>query len=252
VNALLRHVFLLVLSGVAVSPSLAFAGRPSVLVNPHVAGNGTAKTIRQGIEMVDPGGKVMVLPGTYDEAFVIPKGLTLEAVGGESAPVIVEPSGTPAIAIQITTSDPVVIRGLTLRYSGVQGIRAEGLVDVTVEDVTVVAVNPPLGVGNAVSTVNDPNPSGGRGKLAVRGTVVYQEDEFVRQPSFSRTNRYDGMITYKPFKNTTLRGSFEHYENYARRPNAILPRDAVTYWQQNGRPTWDPSTWTVTRNGVKT
>ncbi len=104
----------------------------------------------------------------------------------------------------------------------------------------------------SVRTVLDVNRPLLRNKLGVRGTVVYQEDEFVRQPSFSRTNRYNGMVTYKPFKNTTLTASFEHYENYARRPNSILPRDAISYWQQNGRPTWDPSTWTVTRNGVKT
>lgn len=106
-----------------------------------------------------------------------------------------------------------------------------------------------LGSFRSVLDVNRPII---RGKLGIRGTMVYQEDEFVRQPAFSRTNRYNGMITYKPFKNTTLRATYEHYENYARRPNSILPRDGVTYWQQNGRPTWDPSTWTVTRNGVKT
>ncbi|HEX2851889.1 MAG TPA: TonB-dependent receptor, partial [Opitutaceae bacterium] len=89
-------------------------------------------------------------------------------------------------------------------------------------------------------------------KLAARFIGVYEDAQYVRQPSFSRTNRYTGLVTYKPFKNTTLRGTYERYENYARRPNAILPRDAITYWQQNGRPTWDPSTWTVTRNGVKT
>jgi hypothetical protein len=91
-----------------------------------------------------------------------------------------------------------------------------------------------------------------KGKLAVRGSIAYQDDEFVRQPSFDRSTRYGGMVTYKPFKNTTLYASYQRYEDYARRPNAILPRDAVTYWQQQGRPTWDPSTWTVTRNGVKT
>jgi hypothetical protein len=90
------------------------------------------------------------------------------------------------------------------------------------------------------------------GKLGVRGSYVHQEDEFERKPSFSRTNRYNAMVTYKPFRNTAIRGSFERYENYARRPNSILPRDAVTYWQQQGSPTWDPSTWTVTRNGVRT
>ncbi len=89
-------------------------------------------------------------------------------------------------------------------------------------------------------------------KLAVRGMAIFQEDQYVRQPSFSRTNRYGGMITYRPFRSTTLRAAVESYENYARRPNAILPRDAITFWQQSGRPTWDASTWTLTRNGVRT
>lgn len=89
-------------------------------------------------------------------------------------------------------------------------------------------------------------------KLAVRGSAVLQEDRFQRKPSYSRTKRYNGMVTYQPFKHTTLRASVELYENYARRPNAILPRDGISHWQANGRPTWDPVTWTVTRNGVKT
>ena len=90
------------------------------------------------------------------------------------------------------------------------------------------------------------------GKLAFRASAVFQEDRFQRKPSYSRTKRYNGMVTYQPFKNTTLRASIELYENYDRRPNAILPRDGISYWQANGRPTWDPVTWTVTRNGVKT
>jgi hypothetical protein len=90
-----------------------------------------------------------------------------------------------------------------------------------------------------------------REKLALRVIGVHQEDEYVRKPSFSRTDRYSAMVQYRPFKNTTLRASFERYENLARRPNTILPRDGITYWKQNGSPTWDPSTWTVTRNGVK-
>jgi outer membrane receptor protein involved in Fe transport len=90
------------------------------------------------------------------------------------------------------------------------------------------------------------------GKLALRASAVFQEERFQRKPSYSRTKRYNGMVTYRPFKNTTLRASVEFYENYDRRPNAILPRDGISYWQANGRPTWDPVTWTVTRNGVKT
>src|SRR2546426_9368488 len=80
----LLRILLFTLTAILIWPSPAPAQRPAVLVNPHVQGNGTAKTIQEGIGMVDPGGKVMVLPGTYNEAIVIDKGLTLEAVGGES------------------------------------------------------------------------------------------------------------------------------------------------------------------------
>ena len=90
------------------------------------------------------------------------------------------------------------------------------------------------------------------GVLAVRGTAVFQEEGFERDPSVSRTKRYNGMVTFHPFKSTTLRASFEHYENFARLPNSVTPRDGITYWQQNGSPTWDPITWTVHRNGVST
>ena len=101
-------------------------------------------------------------------------------------------------------------------------------------------------------TVLDLNRPLIKDKLALRGMAIYQEDQYQRKPSFSRINRYAGMVTYRPFKSTTLRGAFEHYENYARRPNAILPRDGLSYWQRSGRPTWNASTWTLTRNGVRT
>src|SRR5207237_6721707 len=119
--------------------------KPSVLVNPK--GHGTAKTIQEGIDLVDPGGKVKVLPGTYNEALIIDKALTLEAIGGKSRPVNIEAPGTPTFAIRITTPDPVVIRDLTLRVSNFSGIRGDGIVDVTVEGPTVIAVSPPLGLG---------------------------------------------------------------------------------------------------------
>ena len=65
-----RAILVLTLGATLAWSSVA-AARPAVLVNPHVKGNGTATTIQEGIDMVDPGGKVMVLPGTYDEAIVI-------------------------------------------------------------------------------------------------------------------------------------------------------------------------------------
>lgn len=89
-------------------------------------------------------------------------------------------------------------------------------------------------------------------KLAFRASAVYDNEEFEREPSFDRTTRYNAMVQYRPFKYTALRASWERYDNKARRPNAVLPRDGVTHWIEMGRPTWDPSTWTVTREGVQT
>src|SRR2546427_5237506 len=137
-----------------VAPNFALGGvgRPSVLVNPNANDNGTAKTIQEGIHDVGDGGKVMIVPGTYAEALVIDKGLTLEAVGGESGPVIVEPPGAPEIAVRIATNDPVTIRGITVQYTGGAGIRGDGPVDVTIERATLLAVDPPLG-GTALVSV---------------------------------------------------------------------------------------------------
>src|SRR6266571_7470691 len=147
------------------------AGRPAVLVNPNANDNGTAKTIQEGIGMVAAGGSVMVLPGTYVEQIVIDKGLTLEAVGGESGPVIVAPSGTVDAAIQVVTPDPVTIRGLDVRYTGTRGIFANGVVDVTIDGASIVAVNPPLGISALVSMLNDA-PTAGRSSVVVRESFL--------------------------------------------------------------------------------
>ena len=155
------------------SPSFAKGGvgRPSVLVNPNANDNGTAKTIQDGIDMVAEGGKVMVLPGTYAESLVINKGLTLEAVGGESGPVIVAPPATVNAAIRVATPDPVTIRGLTVQFTGVRGIFGNGVVDVTIERTSVVAVNPPLGVSALISLPND-EPTTGRSRAVVRESIL--------------------------------------------------------------------------------
>jgi hypothetical protein len=169
-----RHTMALV-SMLLVSASVSASGkRPSVLVNPHGQGNGTPRTIAEGIVMVEDGGKVMVLPGTYPEALVIDRPLTLEAIADHSGAAILEPPTGPAIAVEVKTSAPVVIRGFTLRYGNAFGIRGEGSVDITVEGVTIVAVAPPLGVGALVSVANEgplPGPNGppvARARLAVR------------------------------------------------------------------------------------
>jgi hypothetical protein len=82
-------------------------------------------------------------------------------------------------------------------------------------------------------------------KLAIRGSAVYQKDGFERKPSGVKTERYNAMIKYKPFKNTTISAFMFYYHAYGNRPNALPPRDNISYWVAQGRPTWDPVTQTV-------
>lgn len=89
-------------------------------------------------------------------------------------------------------------------------------------------------------------------KLAVRALALYESAGFERKPAKDITRRQQAMFTFKPFRNTTLRGSYESYHNFARRPNSLTPRDTTTYWRSVGEPTWNPLTQTVTlKNGTK-
>lgn len=151
----------------ALAPSFAVGGvgRPSVLVNHKSNDNGTAKTIMEGIEMVAEGGTVMVLPGTYNEGIVIDKGLTLEGIATSGEPTIVAPNPGPDAAIDIVTTDAVVIRNLTVHHAGFVGVRGVGPVNVTVERATI--TGPSRG---GVVVIND--GAAGRARLAVRDSRI--------------------------------------------------------------------------------
>jgi outer membrane receptor for ferric coprogen and ferric-rhodotorulic acid len=86
-------------------------------------------------------------------------------------------------------------------------------------------------------------------KLGVRVLGLYDSVGYVRKPSADLTHRLEGMITWRPFKNMTLRADYQSYHNYARRPNSLTPRDTVSYWRASGSPTWDPVTASAYRNG---
>jgi hypothetical protein len=89
-------------------------------------------------------------------------------------------------------------------------------------------------------------------KLAVRLSGVYESKAFQRKPSDEITRRGQAAVTYRPFSTTTIRGTYESYHNYARRPNSVTPRDAVSYWKAVGSPTWDPTTQIATyANGTR-
>jgi serine/threonine protein kinase len=108
---------------------------PPVLLKPRAGGgqgSATAATIQEAIDLVAPGGSVHVLPGTYAETLRITKGLTLEASGERTGPVIIAPKGIPESAIVVETTEPVTIRGLTLHVPGVYGVRGVGSVQLTI------------------------------------------------------------------------------------------------------------------------
>lgn len=175
------------------------AGRPTVLVNPKVKGNGTATTIQEGIDTVGAGGRVMVLPGTYVEALVIDKGLTLEGIDLENGSVVIAPAGAPRVAVQVATTDPVTIRNLAVQFSGVGGIGAEAALDLTLEHVAVAAVDPPLGLSALIAVRNDSRATGRRASLVVRdsnldGAVKNQPPPFAQSFGVLATGDIDALI----------------------------------------------------------
>ncbi|PTY05714.1 TonB-dependent receptor [Opitutaceae bacterium EW11] len=88
-----------------------------------------------------------------------------------------------------------------------------------------------------------------KNKLAIRVSGVAQHEGFVRKPSGMDTRRYNAMVKYQPFKNTTINASYLYYKSDGNRPNYTPPRDFVSYWVQSGKPGWDPVTQSVHVNG---
>jgi hypothetical protein len=88
------------------------------------------------------------------------------------------------------------------------------------------------------------------GVLAVRGSAVFQHDGYIRKPSGTNTERLNGMIKFQPFKSTTISASAMFYRMNGNRPNELPPRDNISYWIANGKPTWDPTTQQIHINGV--
>ncbi|MSU49406.1 MAG: hypothetical protein EXS37_10025, partial [Opitutus sp.] len=89
-------------------------------------------------------------------------------------------------------------------------------------------------------------------KLALRVAAVDEAKGFVRKPSSEKIHRLEGLVLFKPFANTTIRASAEHYDSFARRTNSLTPRETVIGWVAAGKPTWDPTTQIVTlANGTK-
>ncbi|MDQ8184034.1 hypothetical protein [Pelagicoccus sp. SDUM812002] len=83
-------------------------------------------------------------------------------------------------------------------------------------------------------------------KLAIYVAGLNEQEKFERKPSYDKTSRFYAAIKYKPFEKTSIRGSWETFNNNNRRPNSLTPRDFVTPWLEAGRPAYDPVTRMVT------
>lgn len=79
-------------------------------------------------------------------------------------------------------------------------------------------------------------------QLAIFGAALWDDKRFERKPSYDNTRRIYGALTYKPFSKLAVRGNFEDYKNYNRRPNTISPVDLVTQWNLAGRPVYNALT----------
>ncbi len=87
-------------------------------------------------------------------------------------------------------------------------------------------------------------------KLALRVDALYMQNAYLQKPSYDLTKRISLSLAYRPFKDTEFNGSFESFHEQRQSPNALTPRDGVTEWLLNGKPTWNPLTYTATVNGV--
>lgn len=83
-------------------------------------------------------------------------------------------------------------------------------------------------------------------KLAIYLAYLHDEAGFRRKPSSDITNRKYAALTYQPFKKTKITASVEQYDNNNNRPNFQTPRDYVTPWRIAGRPSYDPTTRSIT------
>ena len=87
--------------------------------------------------------------------------------------------------------------------------------------------------------------------LAIRIASLYMDNAQLQKPSYDVTRRLYGALEFKPFPNTLIKASAEHFRENRQLPNSLTPRDGITEWEADGRPTWNPITFTATANGVQ-
>ena len=74
-------------------------------------------------------------------------------------------------------------------------------------------------------------------KLAIRVAALYEDQEFVQEPTFEKDRRIFGTFTYKPLKYTTIKGTIEAGRIDSSRPDIMAPMNLMTQsWFDAGMP----------------
>jgi hypothetical protein len=80
-----------------------------------------------------------------------------------------------------------------------------------------------------------------KNRAAIMVAGLYDEKGFEREPAYETVRRFTVGTNLKPFKSTSIHGSFESYRNRFSRANTTLPRDSISEWMANGQPVWNPT-----------
>lgn len=93
-----------------------------------------------------------------------------------------------------------------------------------------------------------------KNKLALRVIGLAENKGYTREPAYDKTRRYTIGSTFRPLADTSIKVSFEKFEEHYSRPNSVMPRDMMSIWNEIGRPSWNSTTntWDQIRNGVLT
>lgn len=75
--------------------------------------------------------------------------------------------------------------------------------------------------------------------LALRLAMVHADKGFKQEPAYNKDDRIYFTGTYKPWKKTTVRASYEFQKVRANNPGTITPEDGVTQWIAAGKPMVD-------------
>lgn len=73
-------------------------------------------------------------------------------------------------------------------------------------------------------------------KLAFRFAALADRREYRQNPSYKDSDRYYGAITFKPFKDTTIRAHIEDGEIMGNAPDTLLPTQAFDTFVENRTP----------------